>query len=165
MKGSAIILLLGVALGAVAYGGFYFAGTAAQREMLESPVPELAWLKKEFNLGDAEFARVEQLHEGFKAECMEICRRIDLKNAELKELLAKADALTPEIQAKLSEAGQLRTQCQENMLRHFFAVSRSMPPDQGKRYLAWVQAKTFLPEHRMHETGSAPESMHEDGHR
>ena len=165
MKRSVIILLLGLALGAIAYCGFYFAGTAAQREMLDSPVPELAWLKKEFNLSDAEFARVEQLHNGFRTECMELCRRIDTKNSELKALLANADSLTPEIEAKLSEVGQLRTQCQQNMLRHFFAVSRSMPPQQGKRYLAWVQEKTFLPEHQMHEAGAAPESMHEDGHR
>jgi len=70
---------------------------------------------------------------------------------ELKELLAKTDRWTTEIEAKLTEAGQLRVQFQKNMLRHFLEVSRSMPPDQGKRYLAWVQEKTFLPEHRMHD--------------
>jgi hypothetical protein len=28
------------------------------------------------------------------------------------------------------------------MLQHFYDVSRTMPPEQGKRYLAWVQQQT-----------------------
>jgi hypothetical protein len=30
------------------------------------------------------------------------------------------------------------------MLKHFFEVSRTMPPEQGKRYLAWVRENTCL---------------------
>ena len=150
MKRSALILLLGVALGLCAFCALYFAGTASRRAMLDSHVPELEWLKKEFELPDAAFDRVLRLHDAYKTECAEMCRRIDAKNHELKELLARADQVTPEIEAKLAEAGQIRLQCQKNMLRHFIEVSRSMPPDQGKRYLAWVQEKTFLPEHKMH---------------
>jgi hypothetical protein len=30
------------------------------------------------------------------------------------------------------------------MLRHFYEVSRTMPPEQGRRYLAWVQERTFM---------------------
>jgi hypothetical protein len=30
------------------------------------------------------------------------------------------------------------------MLQHFFEVSQTMPPEEGKRYLAWVEEKTFL---------------------
>ena len=152
MKRSALILILGVVLGLCAYCGFYFAGTASHRALLRDPTPELAWLKKEFNLSDAEFVRVVQLHDAYKVECAEMCRRVDAKNAELTKLLAQADKLTPEIETRLEEAGQLRVQCQKNMLRHFLEVSRSMPPEQGRRYLAWVQEKSFLPEHRMHDS-------------
>ena len=151
MKRSALILVLGAVLGLSAYCGLYFAATASRRTLLDSETPELAWLKKEFNLSELEFARVVQLHEAYRANCAALCRRIDGKHDELKELLSKTDRLTPEIEAKLTEAGQLRVQCQKNMLRHFLEVSRSMPPEQGKRYLAWVQEKTFLPEHRMHD--------------
>jgi hypothetical protein len=31
------------------------------------------------------------------------------------------------------------------MMQHFYEVSRAMPPDQGKRYLTWVQQETLLP--------------------
>jgi len=83
---------------------------------------------------------------------------------ELKELLAKTDRWTTEIEAKLTEAGQLRVQFQKNMLRHFLEVSRNMPPEQGKRYLAWVQEKTFLPEHKMHSQGSPSVTSDEHDH-
>jgi hypothetical protein len=164
MKRGALILMLGGVLGLGAYCGFYFAGTASHRALLESEKPELEWLKKEFNLADSAFDRVVRLHDAYKTECAEMCRRIDAKNQELKELLAKADHVTPGIEAKLVEAGQLRLQCQKNMLRHFLEVSRNMPPDQGRRYLAWVQEKTFLPEHKMHSQGTPSVTSDERGH-
>jgi hypothetical protein len=30
------------------------------------------------------------------------------------------------------------------MLKHFIAVSQTMPPEQGRRYLAWVEKQTFM---------------------
>src|SRR5262245_49654623 len=164
MKRGALILVLGMVLGLCAYCGFYFAGTASHRAWLESETPELEWLKREFKLADPAFDRISRLHNAYKTECAEMCQRIDAKNQELKELLGKADQMTPEIEAKLAEAGQLRVQCQKNMLRHFLEVSRHMPPDQGKRYLAWVQEKTFLPEHKMHGPGSAAVTSDEHRH-
>src|SRR5919201_5965335 len=100
MTRGALILLLGVLAGLCAYCAFYLAGTASRRAMLQSQTPELAWLKQAFNLSDAEFGRIVKLHEAYRAECAEMCRRIDAKNQELKELLAKSDMLTPEIEAK-----------------------------------------------------------------
>ena len=35
------------------------------------------------------------------------------------------------------------------MLKHFFEVSRTMPPEQGRRYLTWVQEQTCLREQTM----------------
>jgi predicted metalloendopeptidase len=153
-----------LALGLCAYCGLYFAGTAAHRTMLESATPELAWLKKEFRLSDPEFKRIAELHAAYLPHCAEMCRRIDAKNAELKELLSKSSTVTAEIESKLAETAQLRVECQKNMLRHFLEVSRSMPPEEGQRYLAWVQEKTFLPEHKMHSQGSPAVPSDEHGH-
>jgi hypothetical protein len=102
------------------------------------------WLKQEFHLSDAEFNRISQLHEQYLAGCAERCHRIDLKNEELTHLLAATNAITPQIQQTLADSAQLRAQCQAMMLQHFYEVSRTMPPDQGRRYLAWVQSKTLL---------------------
>jgi hypothetical protein len=145
MKRSLSILMLGILLGALAYGGFVFIGTRSDRAMLHAQSPELLWLKKEFNLSDTEFKRISALHEAYMPHCAEMCRRIEGKNAEIKSLVLTATNANPEIQQKLKEGALLRAECQQMMLEHFFAVSRSMPPQQGQRYLAWVQGRTFLP--------------------
>jgi hypothetical protein len=159
MRRSWVILIAGVLLALVAYGGFYYAGTAGSRKLAHCQTPELAWLKEEFHLGDAEFGRICQMHEGYLAGCAERCRRIDERNAQLKLLLAATNTLTPEIEKTLAEAAQLRAECQKEMLRHFYEVSRAMPPDQGKRYLAWVQEQTIRADthSQMHQGHHSPE--------
>jgi hypothetical protein len=149
MKRVATILLIGAILACLAYFGGYFAGTARHRALLHSDTPELAWLKQEFNLGEAEFARITELHEAYLPGCAARCQLIDDKNAELRELLAATGTVTPEVEKKLSEAAALRLECHTEMLKHFIAVSKAMPPEQGKRYLAWIEEQTFMPEHRM----------------
>jgi hypothetical protein len=143
------ILGLGLAGALLAYGCLYFAGTAAKREMLRDQQPELAWLKQEFNLSDTEFRRVVQQHEAYLPQCQAMCRRIEAQNAKVRQLLAAAAGLSPELESAIAEAAKLRGACQANMLRHFFAVSQTMPPAQGRRYLAWITAKTFPPERAM----------------
>ena len=149
MKRAVLILFLGIALGGAGYCAFYFMGTAPQRDLMESSVPELMWLKKEFNLSDAEFKRVSELHAAYRPQCEERCRRIAAKNAELKTLLNQTNALTTEVEKKLHEASELRLECQKAMLKHFIEVSQTMPPEQGKRYLAWVEERTLLPDSGM----------------
>lgn len=145
MKRAALIVLVGALLALVAYCGFYFGGTTAQRELLEAQTPELLWLKQEFNLSDAEFKRVSELHENYLPGCKEMSRRIDQTNAALKQLLVSRTDVTPEIEKALADAAELRVHCQKMMLKHFYEVARTMPPEQGRRYLEWVQEKTFLP--------------------
>lgn len=157
MRRGIVILFLGLAGAALAYCGFYRMGTASPREWLRSSQPELAWLKQEFNLSDAEFNRISDLHSAFLPQCREMCRRIDEQNTKLRRLLDEAGSMTSEIEAAIAEAARLRGECQRNMLQHFFAVSRTMPPEQGRRYLAWVKEKTFLSDHGM---GSSPHDSH-----
>ena len=152
MKRAILILLAGVILGAAAYACLYLAGSASRRDLALSKAPELLWLKQEFDLSDSEFQRISQLHEAYLPNCAAMCARIESSQSALKELVARTNALTAEIEGKLAETSQLRLECQTMMLRHFYDVSRTMRPDQGKRYLAWVQEKTFLPDHGMADT-------------
>ncbi len=149
MKRGLLILSLGVVGAAVAYFCLYLMGTAKPRALMQSSQPELAWLKHEFNLGDAEFKRVSELHAGYLPQCMERCRRIDELNDKLSNTLASATQVTPELEKLLSERAQMRAACQAEMLKHFFEVSRAMPPEQGKRYLAWARDNTCLREQAM----------------
>lgn len=144
MKRGVAILLLGLAIAAVGYGSIYFTCTSSARSLQRSEQPVLAWLKQEYNLSDTEFKRVSKLHTAYLPECASMCRQIDAQNRRLKELLAATDRVTPEIEAAIAESARLRAECQSNMLKHFYEVSRTMPPEQGRRYLAWVQERTFL---------------------
>ena len=152
MKHTALILMGGLLLAFAAYQALYHAGTAATARMAGGPSPELAWLKDEFHLSDADFERVAKMHESYLAGCMERCQRIDETNAVLVRQLGATNRLTPEIQATLAEVSRMRTECQKKMLEQFYEISRGMPPEQGKRYLAWAIAQT-LP-------GNAHSQMH-----
>jgi hypothetical protein len=149
MRRGLLILTVGIVGAVIAYCFFYLAGTATPRGWLRHGQPELAWLQHEFNLSDAEFKRVSELHAGYLPRCMERCRRIDQLNGALSNSLATATQLTPEIEKLLGERAQMRATCQAGMLKHFFDVSRTMPPEQGKRYLAWVRENTCLREQAM----------------
>ena len=94
-----------------------------------------------------------RLHEAYLPECAERCRLIDAQNQRLQELLAQATNVTPEIRALLQQRAQTRATCEAEMLKHFIAVSRTMPPEQGRRYLAWVERQTFM-------NGQAMEQSH-----
>ena len=144
MKKGGLILLLGLLLGAAAFAGFYYLGTAPCRNMMQEPQPELAWLKKEFSLSDADFARVTAMHEAYMPQCAERCRVIEEQNMKLGELLAKDPAVTPAVESLLTERAKTRALCEAEMLKHFQEVSRAMPSEQGRRYLAWVQEQTVL---------------------
>lgn len=149
MRRSIFILLLGLAAAAVGYCCVYLLGSATARALRRSPQPELAWLKQEFNLGDSEFARIAELHMGYLPLCRERCQRIAEQSEVISQRLAAAVEVTPEIEHLLSERAKLRATCQAEMLRHFFKVSRSMPPEQGRRYLAWVHENTCVREQSM----------------
>jgi hypothetical protein len=102
-------------------------------------------------LSDAEFKRVSELHAAYLPQCQEMCRKIDAQNVQLQSRIAGATNVTPEIESGLMEASRLRADCQTMMLRHFIQVSQTMPPEQGRRYLAWVKGKAFLPNYGMSE--------------
>jgi hypothetical protein len=144
VKKTVNILLLGLGLGLAAFLAFYYFGTASCREIMHSDQPELAWLKKEFRLDDAEFRRITRLHEAYLPQCAARCHRTEQLTQKLRQLLSQSAEVTPEVQRILEERARMRAECEVEMMRHFLEVSRTMPPEQGRRYLDWVQAQTSL---------------------
>jgi heavy-metal resistance protein len=164
MKKGAVILLFGLLLATAGFCGFYYAGTAPCRDMMREPQPELAWLKKEFKLSDAEFKRISQLHAAYLPQCAARCQRIEEQNQKLKQLFSQATTVTPEIQNLLNERAKMRADCEAEMMKHFMEVSRTMPAEQGRRYLDWVEKQTFLHGQGMeerHRTGPASQAPHQ----
>jgi hypothetical protein len=160
MNRSLIIVLGALALGVAVFAGSYLVSQRACVMSMTNPADDLSWLRNEFHLNKAEMARIRQLHEGYMPQCAEMCARIAAKKQELAETLANGANVTADAQKKLTELGELRAQCQAQMLRHFIAISQVMPPEQGRRYLAEMQRLT-LGFHEEIEKSMSPASGHE----
>jgi hypothetical protein len=152
-----LILVAGVALATVGYFAVYRTTLCCSGPPVQASGSELDWLRHEFHLSDAEFRRVSELHRAYLPACRERCAQIDAQHAQLRAQIARAGAVTPEAERALAEAAALRRECQTAMLRHFVDVSRAMPPEQGKRYLEWICARTLAPQH----DSMAPATAHE----
>ena len=157
-----MILLGALALGAAVFAGSYFVSQRACLMTRANPADDLAWLRDEFHLNGAEMTRIRQLHEGYMPQCMKMCGLIAAKNAEVEAALAGGTNVTADAQKKLSELGELRAQCQMQMLRYFVTVSQAMPPEEGRRYLAEMQ-KITLGTHEEIEQSMSDHAGHEHG--
>ncbi len=143
MRRPLIILAGALALGAMVFAGsFWIARQCCVRQTTAS-ADDLDWLRREFQLNDAELARVRQLHDGYLPKCAEMCLRIAAKKRELEATVSGATNVNPAIEQTLVELGELRARCQAQMLQHFAEVSQAMPPEQGRRYLAEMQRLTL----------------------
>jgi Heavy-metal resistance len=158
MKRLRLILLLGLLGATVAFGIGYVWRLHLAGGVSASALDELGWLKQEFRLSDAEFARIQSLHATYLPHCRAMCAQVEAVNERLRGLLNATNHVTPEIAKALSEAAEIRARCQGMMFDHFYEVSRAMPPEQGRRYLIWVQQQTLLPTYHSagHSTNSGP---------
>jgi hypothetical protein len=163
MRRSLLILIAMLLAGTAIAGASYLLGRRICARQLAVSGDDLAWLRREFRLSNAEMQRIRQLHEGYLPKCHENCARIAAKKQELEAVLDRAQGMTPEAQQKLAEVAALRAQCQANMLGHFYEVSRAMPPEQGRRYLAEMQRLT-LGFHEQIENTMSPDASSHHGH-
>ena len=164
MRRSLFILLALLLAGAAIVGSSYLLARRVCVHELAASGDDLAWLRREFHLSDAEMQRIRQLHEGYLPKCHENCARIAAKKRELQAELDKAQGMTPEARQKLTEVAGLRAQCQANMLAHFYEVSQAMPPEQGRRYLAEMQRLTLGFHEQIENTMSGEASSHHGHH-
>ena len=162
MNRSLIIVLGALALGVAVFAGSYFISQRACVMSMTNPADDLSWLRDEFHLNAAEMARIRQLHKGYMPQCAEMCVRIAAKKQELAKALANDTNVTANAQKKLTELGELRAQCQVQMLQHFTEVSQTMPPEQGRRYLAEMK-KLTLGSHEEIEQSMSDHTGHEHG--
>jgi hypothetical protein len=143
MNRSLVILLGALVLSAALLGGSYAVSKRVCQSCMAKSVSDLDWLHQEFHLSDAEMARIQKLHEGYLPKCAEMCAKITTKKSELETALNGSTNINPAARQKLTELAALRAQCQAQMLQHFTEVSQTMPPEQGRRYLAEMQRLTL----------------------
>jgi hypothetical protein len=162
MHRSLVIVLGALAIGAAVFAASYSASKHACVATMTSSADDLSWLREEFHLSDAEMARVRQLHEGYLPQCAKMCALIAAKNAEIQAALGNGTNVTVEARKKLTELGELRAQCQAQMIQHFVTVSQAMPAEQGRRYLAEMKQLT-LGFHEQIEQSMTDHAGHEHG--
>jgi hypothetical protein len=162
MRRSFLILFGTLAFAAAVFAGSFLFTRQIWVSRMANPADNLEWLRQEFKLTDADMARVRSLHELYSPRCAEMCSRIAAKKAELEAALAGSTNVSASARQKLVELGELRAQCQAQMLQHFIEVSQAMPPEQGRRYLAEMERLT-LGFHEQIENAMSNHSGHGSG--
>jgi hypothetical protein len=100
----------------------------------------LQWLKVEFKLTDAQFARIKTLHDSYSLECEKHCAAI--QEAERAKEVAEAQAVGPQQLAELERQLEgLRDTCENAIAAHARRCAAEMSPEAGERYLALVLPK------------------------
>ena len=145
MKRAFLILLVTVAVSLAGYFVCYEVATRPAKALLEDPQCGMHWLREEYHLTDAQFARIGQLHEAYRPTCARMCSRVAVAHARVNELILANRTMTAETQAALKEWALLQNECSQAMLQHVYAVSAEMPPEQGQRYLKMAAARIVTP--------------------
>ena len=158
MKRPLLILIVALLAGSALFASSYLMSRRVCEACGTSSTDNLDWLRQEFHLSDAEMARMRELHDGYLPKCGEMCAQIAAKKQELDDALAGATNISAVAKQKLTELAILRSQCQAQMLQHFIEVSQSMPPEQGRRYLAEMERLTV----GAHEQTEQSMSSHAD---
>ena len=142
---AAWVLVVAIAAALAGYNSYYWTATNPAKTMLQQSRGEMQWLRREFNLTDAQFARIGRLHEEYTPKCVQMCLRIVEANANASRLIATNHAVTPEVEAALSECSRVHAECRRAMLDHVYGVAREMSPAQGARYIAMMRERIIEP--------------------
>lgn len=132
-----LMAAVALAAGVVA---FRATGDAAVQQALARQDP-MEWLRADFQLSEAQFAAIKQLHDSYSVVCEAHCR--DIQNATRARNALKA---TPGVDpaALLAAEQQLesvRVICETAITTHVRQCAAEMPPEAGERYLALVLPK------------------------
>ena len=110
--------------------------TSSGKGILLDDMNELAWLKEELSLTDAQFAGISELHHAYRPRCVEMCRRIDEAEWRLAALASGSRTMTPELAAAIQDSARVRAECQQAMIEHLQQTAALLDPAQAEKYLA-----------------------------
>jgi len=139
----ALVTLVAAATGYVAYQR---AGDPQVRAALKQR-DAMAWLKSEFSLSDAQFARIKTLHDAYSVECEEHCRAIQ-EAEKARQALKRAGADALRLAAADRNVQDLTEICETAIAAHVRRCAAEMSPAAGERYLAMVLPKIADFDHR-----------------
>jgi Spy/CpxP family protein refolding chaperone len=145
MKRFLLVLLITVAVSLAGYFACYELATRHSQMMLAHPDCGMVWLRGEYHLSEAQYAKIAQMHDDYRPTCARMCQRIAEANRKVNALIAANPTVTPETEAALQQWALLQNECRVAMLRHVYAVSAEMNPQDGRRYIQMATARIVEP--------------------
>lgn len=100
-----------------------------------SRLPELEWLRHEFKLTEAQFAKASELHVAYRPTCEVLCAKVMASHAKIKKLVDSGAQVSPELTSALQEHASLHVECQTAMLTHLYQTAGCFAPEQSRSYL------------------------------
>ncbi len=100
-----------------------------------SRLPELEWMRHEFKLTDAQFAKVAELHLAYRPTCEDLCAKVMTSQEKVKKLVTGGTQVSPELKAALQEQAALHVECQTALLTHLYQTAACLSPEQARSYL------------------------------
>jgi hypothetical protein len=140
MKRGLWILIIALVVGVA---GFLVTRQQCQCDMTEaaaihdgaSLLPELAWLRSEFQLNEEQFDRVKVLHLTYKPTCEALCLKVTMARQKVKTLVTAGRVPSQELDAALQEQAAVHVECQKALLKHVHDTAALMSPAQAEQFL------------------------------
>ena len=160
MGRSLIIVLGALALGVALFISAFAVSQRLCKVCVAEPPGSLHWLQNEYHLNNEEMAQIQKLHKAYLSQCDVMCRMITEKKQEVAAALHNTTNVNPVAAQKLDELAACRAHCQSQMLQYFMDVSKVMPPEQGRRYMAKMEKMALGSDE---EIERATSTVHEHG--
>jgi hypothetical protein len=143
MRRGILVLILGVAVGVATHLVYFQLHRAPDPGSLDG---QLAWMKSELNLSDAQFARIRELHEASSPRLRALASQVSQMQAEFTafENTRRATDRVDFIGfAQFVEARRtINRECLDSTRQLVLAAAGEMTPAQRKHYFGIVAATT-----------------------
>jgi hypothetical protein len=106
------------------------------------------WLRREFHLNDAQFARIQALHAAYEPVCAGHCSRIMALQQRIAELEKAGGTDSPAYAAAATEWQAVSRECNRATQLHLEKVAAEMDPAEGRRYLDLMVPRIARYDHR-----------------
>lgn len=154
MKKWFIFLAVALIAGGVAFTLMRSHKVAERQALMRDCLPELAWVRTDLKLTDAQLAQVSSLHTAYLPQCMEMCRKISAARSKVTWAANHSSQVGAELETAIREHAETQAQCQQAMLRHLYETAALLNKDQSARFL-----ETMIPE-ALEFDSHAPGSSH-----
>jgi len=139
MKRGALVLMLGIAVGVTAHVAFFRLHEPADPDSLDG---QLAWMKQELRLSDAQFARISELHQASSPRLRALAAQVAQMKAEFaafENTRRTTDRVDFIEFARFVEARRsISEECIDSTRRLVLAAASEMTPRQREQYLGIV---------------------------